>query len=156
LRSESPSGMCAKLCTVAASNNRDHPCTAITVIACSRHICGVVLRAHPVHGESHIQRNGEVATNPLIFITNRTDRTFFLWRLNPARPSHPGHSTILLCLESPSSNCAELRTVAASNNRDHAPQSLYYCLFVPHMWCCSSSTSNWWLITHSTQRQPRG
>jgi len=22
--------------------------------------------------------------------------------------------------------------VAASNNRDHAPQSLYYCLFSPH------------------------
>jgi len=26
----------------------------------------------------------------------RTDRTFFVWRLNSARPSHPGHSTILL------------------------------------------------------------
>jgi len=28
------------------------------------HICGVVLHAHPVHGESHIQHNanGEVAT----------------------------------------------------------------------------------------------
>jgi len=40
----------------------------------------VVLRAHPVHGESHIQRNatGEVATtsSPL-FTTNRTDLTSF-------------------------------------------------------------------------------
>ena len=37
------------------------------VIACSCHIyMGVVLRAHPVRGESHIQRNttGEVATIP--------------------------------------------------------------------------------------------
>jgi len=32
------------------------------------HICGVVLRAHPVRGESHIQRNanGEVATKLLL------------------------------------------------------------------------------------------
>jgi len=37
--------------------------------------------------------------HPLPFTTNRTDCTFFLWRLHPARPSHPGHSTILLtCL----------------------------------------------------------
>jgi len=32
---------------------RDH-----SIIACSRHVhMGVVLRAHPVRGESHIQRN---------------------------------------------------------------------------------------------------
>jgi len=37
-----------------------------SIIACSRHVyMGVVLRAHPVRGESHIQTNanGEVATN---------------------------------------------------------------------------------------------
>ena len=34
--------------------------------------------------------------HPLLFTTNSTDRTFFVWRLNSARPSHPGHSTILL------------------------------------------------------------
>ena len=92
LRSESPSKR-AKLHTVAASNNRDHSrryhqevqynqlftrFTSIvrghsprslyqnhSFIACSRHICmGVILRAHPVRGESHIQGNasGEVAT----------------------------------------------------------------------------------------------
>ena len=60
---KSPSGMCAKLCTVVASNKEImRPNHAI--IGCSRHIYIVVLRAHPVHGESHIQRNttGEVAT----------------------------------------------------------------------------------------------
>jgi len=40
--------------------------------------------------------------------------------LNSARPPHPGHSTILMRLETPSGMCANLRTVAASNNRDHA------------------------------------
>jgi len=27
--------------------------------------------------------------------------------------------------------CAKFHTVAASNNRDHATRSLYYCLFAP-------------------------
>jgi len=49
--------------------------------------------------------------------------------------------------------CAKLCTVAASN---HAPRSLYYCLFAPHIYgCCSSRTSRPWCITHSTQRQRR-
>jgi len=38
----------------------------------------------------------------------------------------------LLRSEIPSGMCAELRTVAASNNRDHPVRSLYYCLFAPH------------------------
>ena len=87
LRSEIPSGKCAKLRTVAASNiefthamitfrirycyiqslaspditRHDH-----SIAACSRptYMYGVVLHAHPVRGESHIQRNttGEIAT----------------------------------------------------------------------------------------------
>jgi len=39
----------------------------------------------------------------------------------------------LLRSEIPSGMCAELRTVAASNNRDRPTRSLYYCLFVPHI-----------------------
>ena len=58
------------------------------------------------------------------FTTNHTDRTFFVWRLNSARPSHPGHSTIFLRSEIPCSMCAKLRTVAESNNRDHSTRSL--------------------------------
>jgi len=78
---------------------------------------------------------------------------------------------------------AQSFTLAASNNRDHVPQSLstyasmfnhsqvsigrdampqslYYYLFVPHIYiygCCSSCTSrlSWW-ITHLTQCQRRG
>jgi len=125
LRSESPSRKCAKLHTVAASNNRDHtlrslsayvshyvqsfrslaspeiPCHDHSIIACSRHLYKVSF-----------------------FITNHTDRTFFLWRFHTARHSHLGHSTILLRSESPGGKCAKLHTVAASNNRDHTPRSL--------------------------------
>jgi len=64
---------------------------------------------------------------------------------------------IVLRSEIPSGMSAKLHTVAASNNRDHAPQSLYYCLFAPHMcWRFSSRTSSSWWITHSTQRQRSG
>jgi len=58
--------------------------------------------------------------HPLLFTTNHTDRTFFVWRLNSVRPSHLGHSTILLQSEILSGMRAKLRIVAASNNRDHA------------------------------------
>ena len=57
---------------------------------------------------------------------------------------------MVLRSESPSGKCAKLHTVAASNNRDHALRSLYYCLFAPHTYgCCSLSTSRLWWITHS-------
>jgi len=64
---------------------------------------------------------------------------------------------LLLRSEIPSGMCAKLHTVAAGNNRDHAPRSLYYCLFAPHMYGCNSSrTSRSWWIAHSTQSQRRG
>ena len=95
--------------------------------------------------------------HPLLFATNCTDRAFFVWRLNSARPSHPGHSSILMRSEIPSGMCAKLRTMAASNIRDHASQSL---LFLPacstHTYFCSSRTSRSWWITQSTQHHRRG
>ena len=39
----------------------------------------------------------------------------------------------LLRSEIPSGMCAKLRTVAASNNRDHARNLSYYCLLAPHI-----------------------
>jgi len=79
--------------------------------------------------------------HPLLFTTNRTDRTFLLRRLYLVWPSYPGYSTILLRSESPSDKCTKLHTMAASNNKDHLTRSLYYCLFAPHIYgCCSSRT----------------
>ena len=43
---------------------------------------------------------------------------------------------------------AKLRTVAASNNRDHMPRSLYYCMFVPNIY-------NVFLRAHSIRGEPR-
>jgi len=56
--------MCAKLRTVAASNNRVHAPQSLCYCLFAPRIDIVFLRAHPVRGESHIQRNatGEVET----------------------------------------------------------------------------------------------
>ena len=58
--------MCAKLCTIAASNNRDHARNLSYYCLLALHTVynGVILHAHPVRGESHNQCNatGEVAT----------------------------------------------------------------------------------------------
>jgi len=64
LRSEIPSGMCAKLRTVAASNNRDLLTRSLYYCLFVPHRYIFVLRAHPVRGESYNQRNttGEVVT----------------------------------------------------------------------------------------------
>ena len=58
----------------------------------------------------------------------------------------------LLRSESPSGKCAKLHSVAASNNRDHTPCPLYYCLFAPHIygWYPYPTSCSWW-IAHSTK-----
>ena len=67
------------------------------------------------------------------------------------------HSVKLLWLERLSGKCAKLHTVAASNNRDHALRSLYYCLFAPLIYgCCFKCTFHSWWTAHSAQRQRRG
>jgi len=67
LQSESPSGKCAKLHTVAENNNRDHAPRPLYYCLFAPHMCGVVIRAHPIRGESHIHRNanGEVVTSQM-------------------------------------------------------------------------------------------
>jgi len=63
LRLESSGGKCANLHAVAESINRDHAPWSLLLLVYAIYM-GVVLRAHPVHCESHIQCNinGEVTT----------------------------------------------------------------------------------------------
>jgi len=71
LQSEIPIGMCAKLRTMTASNNRDHPTRLVYYCLFAPHTYIFVLCAHPVRGESHNQRNTtrEVATHSLSIIS---------------------------------------------------------------------------------------
>jgi len=62
-----------------------------------------------------------------------------------------------VAIEILSDMCAKLRTVTASNNRDHTPQYLLLLLArATHIYCCSSHTSCLWWITKSTQHHRRG
>jgi len=130
LQSEILSGMCAKFRTVAGSNNRVHMPCSLYYCLFAPHICMVLFFTYIPFEVIHTINATppeRLQQHPLLFATNRTDRTFFVWRLNTARPSHPGHSTILLQSEIPSGMCAKLRIVAASNNRDHARNLFCYC-----------------------------
>jgi len=88
--------MCAKLRTMAASNNRVHPTRSLCCCLFAPHIYGVVLRAHSVRGESRIQRNasGEVATAPLTLPTTHF-HTLILKAFRPHTPLHASNSSSL-------------------------------------------------------------
>jgi len=66
---KSPSGMCAKLRTVAVSNKRFHAPQSLYYCLVTPHLYIIVLRAHPGRGESHNQCNatGEFPTLPIGF-----------------------------------------------------------------------------------------
>jgi len=107
-----------------------------------------------------------------------TDRTFFVWRLNSARPSHPGHSIILLRSEIPrayaqslalwqqatidftchdhSSRMLLLRSIVdiVSITRDYTPRSLFYCLFAPHICMVLLFTHIPFVVTHTINATP--
>jgi len=130
-------------------------CVAISlIIACSRHAYIFLFFVHILFVVNHTINATppeRLQQHPLLFTTtNHTDRTFFVWRLNSAWPPHPGHSTILLRSEILSGICAKLRTMAASNNRDHASQSVivacsrhaYILLFFAHILFVVNHTIN--------------
>jgi len=157
LRLEIPSDMSAKLRTVAASNNRVHMPWSFYYCLFAPHICMVLLFTHILFVVNHTFNSTPpegLQQHPPHFTTNRTDRTFFVWRLTLARPSHPGHSIILLWSEIPSGMSAKLRTVAASNNRVHMPWSLYYCLFAPHICMVLLFTHILFMVNHTFNSTP--
>jgi len=125
---------------MAANNNRVHMPWSLYYCLIA-HISFVVNRAFSTMPAKGLQKH------PLLFTTNHTDRTFFSWRFHTARPSHLGHSTILLWPKRMSRVCTKLRTAAASNNRVNMPWSLHYYLFIPHI--CSVV-----LRAHSVRGEP--
>jgi len=84
------------------SITRDYTPRSLCYCLFAPHICMVLFFTHipfVVNHTINATPSERFQQHPLLFTTNRTDRTFFVWRLNSARPSHPGHSTILLtCL----------------------------------------------------------
>ena len=133
MRLESPSGKCAKFSTMPASNNRVHMPWSLyycLFVPCSH---SVFLRAHPIRGESHNQRN---ATRKLQQHPSFLQRTTLIAH-SLCEGWTPHDLGILVtapfCCDrkNPIGICAKLHTVAASNNRVHMSWSLYYRLFMP-------------------------
>jgi len=61
-----------------------------SIIACSRHLYILLFFAHipcVVNHTINTTPTERLQQHPLLFTTNRTNRTFFVWRLNPTRPS---------------------------------------------------------------------
>jgi len=80
------------------------------MIACSRHayiFLFLVYIPFVVNHTINAKPPEKLQQHPLLFTTNHTDRMFFVWRLNSARPPHPGHNTIFLRSEIPSGMCAQ-------------------------------------------------
>ena len=127
-----------KLRTVVARNNRDHePQSPYYCLFAPRiYIYIVVLRTLSVRGESHNHRNatGEVATTspPFYNEPHRSHIPCMKAELGMNSTSWSQHHFVVS--ENPSSRCTKLRTVAASNSRDHGPQSLYHSLFAPRIY----------------------
>ena len=100
-----------------------------SIITCSRHIYVLLFFAH------------------IPFVVNHTFN------------ATPPERLQLLRSEIPSGMCANIRTVAASNNRDDARNLSYYCLLALHIWwwsniCIRSRHPEW--VTMSTYDMVRG
>ena len=135
LRSEIPSGMCAKLRTVAASNNRVHMPWSLDYCLFTSHIW-VMFFAHIPFVVNHTFNAtpiGRLQQHPLLFTMNRTDRTFFCVKaeLSTTCTSWLQHHFIAIgkaqgaCVQS----FAPWQEVTRVHARDH-----YYCLFAPHVY----------------------
>ena len=117
----------------AASNNRvmhrDH-----SIIACSRHIYMVFFFAHIPFMVNHNATPAErLQQHPPLFY-NKLPQSLVLF----VKASHGTTSTSLsqhhfVAIGKSERHMRKALHCAASNNRVHAPRSLYYCLFTPHM-----------------------
>jgi len=135
-----------------------HPCSPASYATGSRHIW-VLFFAHipfVVNHTINATPPERLQQHPLLFTTNRTDRTFFSCRLHLARP-HILVTAPFCCDRKARAACAESfalwqQATIEIMRRNHS----LFCLFSPRIYgCCSSRTSRSWLIAHSTQRQPR-
>jgi len=108
--------------------NRSIPCS------CHLHI-SAILSEHPIRDMSCIQHCSYwvFSTAYLFAMTLTCTNHIFLCSLHLVLLSHPGHSSILLRSDGPSSMHVNLHTVAATNNKNHLIKS-HYCWFMLHIY----------------------
>jgi len=120
------SGMCAKLHTVAATNNGHHPTRSLyyCLFAPQIFVCCSSRTSHSWWIAHLMQRQ----------LRGCNDIPSFVQRTAPIARSFCEGCTWhhLHTLVSPSGKCAKFHTVAANNNRDPTSCSFYFCSFEPH------------------------
>ena len=163
LRSESPSGKCTKLYTVAASNNGDHLMISPYYCLFAPYIYGFYFCAHPVHGESHIQHNvnWEVATTFLPFYSElHRLHILFMKAASGMTLTSSWSQHHFVAFGKSKRQMRKASHYGSKQQQRLSPDEITHCLFTPHtsrpIFCYYSRTSLSWWIAHSTQRQPRG
>jgi len=120
---KSPSGICAKLHMVAANNNRVHMTWSLYYSLLTPHICAVVLRAHPIHDESHNQHNAnrEVATtSPLFYNETHWSRVLFV-KAAPGTTFTSWSQHYFVAIGKPERHVRKASNCGSKQNRDHTP-----------------------------------
>jgi len=141
---------CERL-NVMTSARRDWSRRAISIV--DRHDHSIDRHDHTINAKPPER----LQQHPLLFTTNHTDRTFFVWRLNSVRPPHPGHSTFC-CDRKSDVACAQSFALRQQATIEIMRRHLsYYSLLALHIqWCYSSRTSRSWRITQSMQHHRIG
>ena len=106
---------------------RDH-----CIIACLRYIhMGAILRAHPVRGESHIERNtnGEVVTTSPPFYNEPHQSHILFAKAAPGTTSTSSSQQHFAAIVKPERQMHKASHCGSKQQQ----RSLYYCLFVPHI-----------------------
>jgi len=153
--------MCAKLHTVAASNNRNHASQPLLLLLVQvTHIYFYSSRTSRSWWITQSTQHHRRGCNNIPSFLRRTTpiaRSLLCVKAELGTTSTSWSQHHFVAIGNPSGMRAKLHTVAASNNRDHASQSLLLLLVqATHIYFCSSRTSRSWWITQSTQHHRRG
>ena len=129
-------------------------------IACSRYMYyGVILHAHPVHGESHNQHNttGEVATTSPPFYKEPHRSHVLCVKAWTCHDPHILVTAPFCCDRKSRAACAQsFAPWQQATIEIMLAISLTIACSLHVLWCYSSCTSRSWCITQSTQPHQRG
>jgi len=153
LWSEIPNSIYAKLCTVAASNNRDH-----SIIACSHHVYILLFFAHILFVVNHtFNTTVEVATTSPYF-HNEPHQSHILCEIaEPGTTFTSWSQHHFVAIGKPERYMRKASHYGSKQQqRSQAVITLLLLVDTTYIYCCSSRTSRSCWITHSTQCHQRG
>ena len=149
LRSEIPSGMCAKLRTVAASNNTDHPTRSLSSSPLASTIKFTTFTSiNRGHSPRSLHRDHSIiACSRHMYVWCCSSRTSRSWWITQSTQHHRrGCNNIHSFLQ-------RTAPIARSLCEGWTPHDLHILVTAP--FCCDRKSRSWWII-HLTQHHRRG